>query len=138
MGFLSKLVQGIGLEKPVHKKDGYIAPTARVTLMVLENTTQKGPEYKKLIYDDFMEISDWMTYLFDKKGKAMYDKPEDSETFSNRAFDECMAKRFTDDNYAYVSGGRGQGYMLYKGKAVEEILEHTGLAARYTWKPRTR
>ncbi len=43
-----------------------------------------------------------------------------------------------DENYAYASSVRGQGYMLYKGRAIEKILELTGLAGAYIWKPRTR
>jgi hypothetical protein len=105
---------------------------------VIENTAHKGQEYKKLVKNGFMEVSDWMTYLFDSDGNAMYENPEGSEKFSNQAFDECMAKRFTDDNYAYVSNGRGQANMLYNGITIEEILKITGLANVYIWNPRTR
>lgn len=130
----SETVQAQGVDE-APSKEGSIDTTARIKLMVLENTAHKGPEYKKLIYDNFMEVADWMTYLIDSEGNSMYRNPEDSEKFSNQAFDECMAKRFTDDNYAYVSGGRGQGFMLYKGKAIEEILTLTGLDKAYTWQP---
>jgi hypothetical protein len=160
MSFLKKIIKGLGIgtsnktedidipnKSESNKMDvdntetnepESIAPTARVQLLVLDHTTHKGKEYRKLVFDGFMEISDWMTYFFDANGNSMYDNPEDSDKFSSQAFDECMAKRFTDDNYAYVSGGRGQGYMLYKGKAIEEILELTGLKDGYTWKPRTQ
>jgi hypothetical protein len=47
----------------------------------------------------------------------------------------CLSKRFTDDNYAYISSGHGQAITLYREKAVENLLEQTGLAGTYTRQP---